>query len=96
MGTYDIELNEKLILKPSSMLRHVESAPLSIDLTAALNYNEIFEFGAAYRLEEGFGGFILFNFANSFDVGYAYEAPMSSALNNTNNGTHEVFLRLGL
>lgn len=96
MGTYDIELSDKLILKPSSMVRYIESAPLSIDLTAALNYKELLEFGAAYRLNEGFSGFFLFNLANSFDVGYAYEVPLQSALNNTNNGTHELFLKLKL
>ncbi|MBD0779934.1 type IX secretion system membrane protein PorP/SprF [Maribacter sp. ANRC-HE7] len=96
MGAYDIELNEKLIFKPSSMIRYVESAPVSIDLTTALRYNEIIEFGVAYRLDEGFAGFFLFNLANSFDIGYAYEAPLSSSLNNTNNGTHELFLKLSL
>jgi len=96
MGTYDIELNEKLVLKPSSMVRYVDSAPFSMDLTAALNYNKVFEFGVAYRLDEGFGGFAIFNLTDSFDVGYAYEASLSSALNNTDNGTHELFLKLGL
>ncbi len=96
MGAYDLEVAEKLILKPSTMLRYVESAPLSWDLTIALNYSEIVEFGAAYRLDEGFVGFLLFDLANSFKVGYAYEASMQSALNNTNNGTHEIFLKLSL
>ena len=78
------------------MVRYVDSAPFSMDLTAALNYNKVFEFGVAYRLDEGFGGFAIFNLTDSFDVGYAYEAPLSSALNNTDNGTHELFLKLGL
>tara|TARA_R110002049_G_scaffold272291_1_gene449774 strand:- start:6203 stop:6991 length:789 start_codon:yes stop_codon:yes gene_type:complete len=96
MGAYDIVLSEKFTLKPSSMVRYIESAPISVDLTVALNYNEIIDFGAAYRLEEGFAGFFMFNLANSFDLGYAYEIPLSSVLNNTNNGTHELFLKLRL
>lgn len=96
MGAYDLNLNDKLMLKPSSMIRYIESAPLSVDLTVALNYNELVELGIAYRLDEGFAGFFIFNLANSFDVGYAYEFPIASALNNTNNGTHELFLKLSL
>ncbi|WP_339840220.1 type IX secretion system membrane protein PorP/SprF [uncultured Maribacter sp.] len=96
MGAYDIEINENLILKPSSMIRYVESAPLSIDLTIALRFNEIFELGAAYRLDEGFAGFLLFNLADSLDIGYAYEASINSTLASSNNGTHELFLKLNL
>ncbi len=96
MGAYDIELDEKLVLKPSTMIRYVESSPLSIDVTAAIRYDEKFELGAAYRLNEGFAGFVLFNLANSFDIGYAYEASLQSSLGNVNTGTHELFLKLSL
>ena len=96
MGSYDVELNEKLTFKPSTMIRYIENAPMSVDFTAALRYKKIFEFGTAYRLNEGLAGFILFDFGNSLNVGYAYEAPLSSALNNSNNGTHEILLKLKL
>jgi len=96
MGAYDIEINDKLLLKPSSMVRYVENAPISVDLTAALRYDETFEIGAAYRLNEGLAGFVLLKLANSFDIGYAYEANVESSLNNTNNGSHEIFLKLTL
>lgn len=96
MGAYDFDLNEKLVFRPSSMIRYIEQSPLSIDFTASLHYNDIFGFGAAYRLNEGVAGFILINIEKSFDIGYAYEAPLSSALNSASNGTHEVFLKLRL
>lgn len=94
MGAYDLEINDKLVFRPSAMLRYIEDSPMSIDLTTALRYNEIIEFGASYRLDEGFAGFVLFNLANSFDIGYAYEIPLESSLNNTNNGTHELFMKV--
>jgi type IX secretion system PorP/SprF family membrane protein len=96
MGAYDFELNDKLVLKPSTMIRYVESAPLSIDMTVALQFSKIFEFGTNYRVDEGFAGFMLFNLANSFDIGYAYESSLTSSLANTNNGTHEIFLKVQL
>jgi len=35
------------------MARYVKAAPLSLDLTAALSFNQKFEFGASYRANEG-------------------------------------------
>jgi len=96
MSAYDIEINEKLMFKPSAMLRYIENAPLSIDFTTALKFNEIFELGAAYRLNEGVAGFILFELAESLSVGYAYESSSGSSLANINNGTHEIFLKFRL
>lgn len=96
MGAYDFEINERLVLKPSSMIRHVESSPLSVDLTLALNYNSIFEFGTAYRIDESFGGFALFNISHNLRVGYAYESSLDSAIMNDANGTHEIFLKVHL
>lgn len=96
MGAYDLEINERLVLKPSSMIRHVESSPLSVDLTLALNYNSIFEFGTAYRIDESFGGFALFNISHNLRVGYAYESSLDSAIMNDANGTHEIFLKVHL
>ena len=96
MGSYDFEINERLLLKPSTMIRHVESSPLSVDLTLAVNYNRIFEFGTAYRIDESFGGFALFNITNNLKVGYAYESSLDSAIMNNANGTHEIFFRVHL
>lgn len=78
------------------MLRYVENSPVSVDLTLALNYNSIFEFGTAYRWNEGFAGFLIFELPSAFNIGYAYEASLNSTLANNNNGTHELFLRLSL
>jgi type IX secretion system PorP/SprF family membrane protein len=94
MGAYNYEIDSKLVLKPSTMIRYIENAPMSVDFTLALNFNKIFELGAAYRLNEGAAGFVLFNFANSLDIGYAYESSLESSLANTNNGTHEILLKL--
>jgi type IX secretion system PorP/SprF family membrane protein len=96
MAGYDFGINQKLIFKPSTMVRYVENAPLSVDLTTALKFNDIFELGVAYRLEEGFAGFVLFDLAARLDIGYAYEASTNSSLANTNNGAHEVFLKFSL
>ncbi|WP_339652216.1 type IX secretion system membrane protein PorP/SprF [uncultured Maribacter sp.] len=96
MGVYDIEINDNLVLKPATLIRHVESAPLSVDLTLTLNYNSLLEFGSSYRINEGFSGLFIFDLSKGMKVGYAYEVSKQSSLANTNNGTHEIMLKLEL
>lgn len=92
-GGYDIPLGSKVTFKPAAMMRYVEAAPLSIDLTAALNFNQKVELGASYRLNEGIAGLFIFNAADWIDIGYAYEAPFDSPVVAASNGTHEVFMK---
>ena len=93
---YDFRIGREVVFKPSAMARYVNGAPLSIDLTAAFSFNERFEIGAAYRLEEGIGGLIIFNASSKLDIGYAYESPINSPVANISNGTHEIYMKLKL
>ena len=96
MAAYDIRINQNLILKPSTMLRYVEDSPVSVDITTGLKFKDIIELGAAYRINEGAAGYVLFDFAKNLNIGYAYESSNGSSLDNVNNGTHEVFLKFRL
>lgn len=91
MGAYNFEINEKIAFKPSKMFRYVENSPVSVDLTLALNFNAIFEFGTAYRLNEGFAGFLIFELPSNLNIGYAYKASLNSTLATNNNGTQNSF-----
>ncbi|WP_418502480.1 type IX secretion system membrane protein PorP/SprF [Flagellimonas sp.] len=93
---YDIPLNADILFKPAFMVRHVEASPLSIDFTAAFALHEKFELGAAYRLDEGFGGFFVFKPSKGLHLGYAYETASQNTVANMNNGTHEIMLNLKL
>ncbi len=91
-GGHDFELGRSLTLKPSTLVRYVTDAPVSIDFTTALQFNNSFEIGAAYRLDEGIGGFAILNAQNWLSIGYAYESPLNNQIAN-NNGTHEIYTR---
>jgi type IX secretion system PorP/SprF family membrane protein len=93
-GGYDFSLGDNLIFKPSAMARYVNASPLSLDFTAALSFNQRFEFGASYRLNEGVAGLILINAAEWIDLGYAYETPIDGKSVVPSNGTHEVYIKL--
>lgn len=93
---YTVVLNENTQLKPSVLFRYVDASPLSVDLTALLDFNDVFDLGAAYRIDESVSGLAIFKVAKTMQIGYAYEAPLNSAIRNMDNGTHELMLRLQL
>jgi len=95
VGGYDIEVGHNMVLKPSTSLRYVDSAPISWDLTGILEFNRKFGLGAAYRLNESISGLFMFR-TSWIDIGYAYEMALENNINNINNGTHEVLMSLRL
>lgn len=88
---YDIDLTNDWIFKPSFMLRYINAAPISLDLTATMGYKEV-DFGATYRLNEGVGGMFVWNAANWINIGYAYITEFENSIARNGNGSHEVFI----
>jgi len=92
---YVFQINEKVKLKPAFMTKYVTGAPLSIDFTANILYNNKFEFGAAYRLDDAISALVNMNITPTLRVGYAYDYTLSN-LGQFNSGTHEIMLLFDL
>ena len=90
---YDFNLNNTISLRPSFLTRFVSGAPASIDLTTSVIFNQRFELGANYRIDESYTGFITMEFLDRLRIGYAYERATTD-INSFSNGTHEVVLKL--
>lgn len=95
-GGYNIQLNDNLMLKPAALLRYAEASPLSVDLTALLEFNKHFNLGAGYRLDESVSGILIFKTNNWLEIGYAYEVAIENSVKNIDNSTHEIMLNLKL
>lgn len=95
-GGYDIRIGMETVLKPSVMTRYIDSSPLSIDLTGAIEFSEKFEFGATYRFEEAVGGYMLVQAARWVQIGYSYQSPTNSPVSKITNGSHEIFIKFDL
>lgn len=95
-GGYHIPLNTNMVLKPSVLMRYVNASPLSVDITAMLDFSEYFNFGAAYRIDESASGLAVFKVTNALKIGYAYEISTQSEVRYMDNGTHEIMLKLNL
>lgn len=95
-GGYNFALGGNTVFKPSVLLRYVNASPLSVDLTGVFEFNNSFELGAAYRIEESISGLVLFRASKSMQIGYAYESSLQNSIQGIENGTHEIMMSLKL
>lgn len=94
-GGYVFNLGTYTKFKPTFLVKAVEGAPLSFDLSANFLLYEKLWLGAMYRHTDAVGALVQYNITNSFSAGYAYDYPLSP-LRNYNGGSHEVMIGLDL
>lgn len=94
-GGYDVPLQgefSSLILKPSAMLRYVSGAPVSLDLTAMLQIDKIFELGGMYRTDKAYAAMATVVISKRLVFGFAYEMSTRPELARARN-TNEMLLQ---
>ena len=94
-GGYVFQLSPNTKFKPSAMIKSAFDAPTSVDGSLNFLFNEKFEVGATYRLEDSFGAMVNFAITPNLRIGYAYDYIVSD-LNVTTHGSHEVMLLFDL
>lgn len=89
------DINEKLKIKPSTLLRVQEGAPLGVDLNVNFFIDNVINLGTSYR--SGDSMIFLFELAlnENFSFGYAYDLIISD-LNRYSNGSHEIMINYRL
>lgn len=85
------ELNDKVKFKPSTLVKYVNSLPLSIDLNTNFLYDERFEAGLSYRYNDSVSGLFAIIINKNFRVGYTYDYTLGN-LSEYNSGSHEIML----
>lgn len=95
IGGYVFDLNPSLKFKPSVLVKAVDQAPLQVDLSANLLFNEKLTLGIAYRWSAALSAMVGFQITDRLLVGYSYDAE-TTKLANYNSGSHEIFLRFEL
>lgn len=90
-GGYVFDLTDNVKFKPFAMIKSAFNAPTSVDVSTNFMFNDKFEIGATYRLEDSFGAMVNYAITPSLRVGYAYDHIVSD-LNVTTPSSHEVIL----
>ncbi|MBY0487881.1 MAG: type IX secretion system membrane protein PorP/SprF [Flavobacteriaceae bacterium] len=94
-GGYVFDLTPNVKFKPFAMIKSAFNAPTSLDLSTNFLFNEKFEIGATYRLEDSFGAMVNYAITPSLKIGYAYDHIVSD-LKVTTPSSHEVILLFDL
>ena len=90
-GGYVFDLGTYTKFKPTAMVKAVEGAPISFDVSANFLLYEKLWLGAMYRYTDAVGALVQYNLTDGISVGYAYDYPLS-AMHNYSGGTHEFML----
>lgn len=80
-----------VMFKPAAVVRAINGAPVSFDVSANFLIKQKFWIGAAYRYMDSFAGIVSFRITEHMQVGYSYDFG-TSRLNNYHNGSHEIML----
>ncbi len=94
-GGYVFDLSPNVKFKPFAMVKSAFNAPTSFDVSTNFLFNEKFEIGATYRLEDSFGGMVSYAVTPNLRLGYAYD-HITSDLNVTTPASHEFMLLFDL
>lgn len=86
-----VDINKYVKFKPSMLVRAVNGAPPSADLTANFLFYDKLWFGGMYRWQDAVGLLAQYEINNKLKIGYAYDYTLSD-LGYYNNGTHEIML----
>ena len=92
-GGYVFDISENFKLKPSTMVRGVKGAPLSVDVNANVLLYDRLEAGLGYRFDETITGLVNFRVTPGLRIGYAYDYPTYDL---SNDGSHEIMLLFDL
>ena len=77
------------------MMKSAFNAPTSLDVSTNFLFNEKFEAGLTYRLDDSFGAMVNYAITPSLKIGYAYDHIVSD-LNITTPASHEFILLFDL
>ncbi len=94
MGGYVFNLSADsggVMFKPSTVVRYVQDAPVSFDVSAMFLLKQKLWLGGAYRYQDSFAAVVSFHFTDHLQAGYSYDFGTSN-LNQYHNGSHEIML----
>lgn len=86
-------LSDNLALKPTTLVKVTEGAPIEADFTASFIMMKRFLLGANFRTGDSFGALVGFDLNEQFHIGYSYDWSYGLRTPSYNKGSHEIMLR---
>ena len=85
-------LNEDVKIKPSTMIKIVQGAPIEADLNTNVWFHDLIAVGVSYRTGDAVIAMAEIQANENLRLGYAYDVTLSP-LKAYNNGSHELMIR---
>jgi type IX secretion system PorP/SprF family membrane protein len=92
---YVFSIGEKYKVKPSTLLKVAEGAPIQLDVNANVWYNDVISAGVSYRTNDSVSGLFQLQVAKQIRIGFAHDFIISS-LSRYTTGNNEVMLKYEL
>jgi len=87
------KLSESLLLRPTTLVKVTQSAPIQADLTATFIIMSKLHLGGMVRSGDAVGALVGFNITEQLNLGYSYDWSYGLSSSTYNRGSHEVMLR---
>jgi type IX secretion system PorP/SprF family membrane protein len=93
MAGLALPISDKVIFRPSALVKYVPGAPWQLDLNASFLLNDVIWFGVSYRTNGDMAILTELNIGRRYRLGYSYDINLKDMIHH-NSGSHEI--RLGI
>ncbi len=94
-GGYIYQFNRNIQFIPALMSRYIDGAPFGLDFNFNARFNDRFELGAGYRINDSFNAMASFQFTKNINFGFAYDFATSD-IKTLSTGGAEFLLKVKL
>ena len=91
MGGFAHPINDKIIFRPSALIKYSPNAPLQLDLNGSVLFSDVFWVGASFRSAKAISFLTEFRITEKLKLGYSYDFYFNE-LQPFNYGSHELRL----
>lgn len=95
MAGYVFYVGSNVKLKPAMLMKGVEGAPITFDISLNANFRKHYTVGLGYRNHDAVYILLGYSFFKSFFIGYSYDLNVSK-LRGYNSGSHDIILKYTL
>ena len=88
---YNFQVSDKLVFTPSTLLKYMNPAPVSFDISARLTFDSKYFGGISYRHGDAIIAMLGANINELIKIGYSYDYT-TSEIGTYSTGGHEVML----
>ncbi len=93
---FNLTADGQFKIKPTTLVKITGGAPVQIDLTGNVIYNDQITAGLSLRTGDAVGLLVGYNINNDFTIGYSFDFSYTNKTFNYNGGSHEIMVQYNI